>query len=609
MRVAFARWLLLPALQLWILCGCTDASLAELPTPPPPVPDNKLAIEGKVCTQTPEDLVFPLRVMFLVDCSESMEVNDPPDPVTGDTGRARAVRETIAELLASGGDVEVSMIRFSAEAQPLTAEMNDEGQFESYFTDDLEFVDDMLGYLNETDRTTNYVLALAEAYAEIRDELMDAEQESLPLSTYHVILISDGIPDAEGDETASNSSENILEAVEGIMDLGTLFHVDHMAVNTALIATGNPQVDGDAEDLLSSMAQVGEGSFRSFASGGELNFMYVDLTTLRRVFTLKTLLAANLNAVVKGDQVLPDSDGDGLDDGHEAGIGSNPLMPDSDGDGCRDAIEYRYFTSGMNPTDPDDCTCFVPDYCFDADEDGLCDNGCDDLDGDNLCDCLDVNLDGICDPENYEDTDGDGLVNCEERYVGTSRTGADTDTDGLVDFLEVRFGTAPDQDDTSDDLDWDAVPNGEEVRSATDPLEASDLGRFDQAYRTTVTESNTVVNGRTCYDFEIRNITLTEVQRDDGSNDGILGDIEYSTGPGGQGFHGRNRILVYAGEVPFDDLETYARFRVACVEAKFVENGNYRDPPSGVVQLEESDFVEMAEFDPAAHCIAPGGTP
>ncbi len=596
------------------LLACTDAALEGMPPPPPAIADNKLAISGEVCTKDPEELVFPLRVVFLVDCSHSMAVTDSVNAVTGETGRERAVRETVEELLSRGGDVKISVVRFHSAAQPLTAELDADGQYVSYFSDDLTFINARIAGLGMTERTTNYIRALSEAYAEIRHELMNAEQESLALSTYHVIMVTDGIPDVEGDETRENSTDNILDAVEGIMDLGRLFHIDNMSVSTAFLSTNSPEVNKVAEDQLQAMAEQGNGTYRSFASGGELNFLHINLTTLRRVFTLKTLVAQNINAVVDTDKVLADSDGDGLADETEFAIDSDPFSPDTDGDGCRDGMEYRYKTSGMDPIDPGDCLCYVPDYCFDDDDDGVCDcedgaepgSCCQDEDGDGLCDCIDVDGDGRCDPENYTDFDGDGLFNCEERYTGTNRSGADSDGDGLVDFLELRFGTSPDIDDIADDLDWDAVANGEEVRTATDPGHENPGGRSDQAYRYQLWESR-VEESKTCYGFDVENISLTEV---------VPGtDAQRTTGPAGQGYSGTNRILIYMGEVPFDDMESYARFRVACVEAIYRYDGNYKSPPSGLVRLTDADFVSLADFDPdnpelaesELHCIPPGG--
>ncbi|MBW1880411.1 MAG: VWA domain-containing protein [Deltaproteobacteria bacterium] len=590
--------LLFAALTLAAGLHCTDASLGLLPEGPEPPFDNRLTVEGEVCTQSTEDLVFPLRVLFLVDASESMEITDPPDAVTGETQRERAVRETVADLLDGSGDVKVSVVRFSAQAQPLTVEVDDDGQFASYFTDDLDFALSRLYLLGETDRTTNYIQALSEAYSEVRDELTRADQESLALSTYQVILITDGIPDVEGGQGVGDIEDDILDAVQAIMDLGGLFHVDRVAVNAALISSGNPAVDEQAEDLLDAVADQGEGTFRAFSSGGELNFLFVDLTTLKRVFMLRTLVAQNLNALVFEDEVLPDSDADGLEDAEEVAAGTDLLRPDSDGDGCRDSIEHRHVEAGLDPLDPDDCNCFFPDYCFDVDEDGLCDNGCLDEDEDDLCDCVDLDDDDRCDPENYPDSDGDGLVDCEERWAGTNRRGSDTDGDGLVDFHEIRFGVAPDLDDYLDDLDWDAVPNGEEVRTATDPRHASVVGRYHNAYRYRVTEGP-FEPGRTCYDFTVSNITLTELVADQQP-------VEEAW-PAGQGFSGRNRVLLFVGEVPFDDLESYARFRVACVQAAVLREGNFRDPPSGRVNVTDEDFVELSRFDAAEHCPPPGG--
>src|SRR5436190_21966872 len=102
------------------LAACSQASLKDLPEPPDAVIDDKVEIQGEVCTQSPEDLVFPLRVVFLVDCSESMEVSDPIDPKTGLSGREAAVVETAQELLTSDGDAKISSSRSSSEGQPLT---------------------------------------------------------------------------------------------------------------------------------------------------------------------------------------------------------------------------------------------------------------------------------------------------------------------------------------------------------------------------------------------------------------------------------------------------------------------------------------------------------
>ncbi len=575
---------------------CTDSSLELLPPSPPPKPDNKITITGKLCTEDPEALMFPVRVIFLVDCSESMGINDPVDVDSGESGRESAVKETVTKLLSKGDDVKVSVVRFSSEAQPLLE--NTKGGIKSYFSGDLKNILNKIAPLSETDRTTNYIQALAEAYTEIRHELVNAKQESLALSSYQVILVSDGIPDVSSESKVKNSAKNLKDSVDAIMKLGKLYHVNRIEVNSALISSGNAMVDKVSKDLMLSISKWGAGSFNFFNSGSELNFVNVDLTSIKRMFTLKTLVAQNINAQTLKNKIFADSDGDGITDIIEQAIGTDPLNPDSDGDGCRDGVEYRLRSSGMDPIDPSDCKCFLPEYCFDEDKDGKCDNGCLDLNKDELCDCIDKNKDGLCDLENYKDQDGDGLVDCEEIYTGTSRLGADSDGDGLVDFLEFRFGLSPELNDTAKDFDWDAVTNGEEVRTATDPLNEIKTGRGKQAYRYNVVETERVA-GVSCYDFDISNITITELADND-PEDGF-------EGPAGQGFSANNRVLIFAGEVPFDDPDSYGRFRVACVEANYHSDGNYKNPPSGKIKIKESDFVPLDKFDASVNCIPPGG--
>jgi hypothetical protein len=57
--------------------GCTDVALYLIPEAPPPPFDNKLRLAGNVCTADPSELEFPLKVLFIIDTSQSMNVNDP----------------------------------------------------------------------------------------------------------------------------------------------------------------------------------------------------------------------------------------------------------------------------------------------------------------------------------------------------------------------------------------------------------------------------------------------------------------------------------------------------------------------------------------------------
>ncbi len=667
----------LPILLAVGLFSCTNAELEPIP-PVPTYNDDKLAISGELCTLEPETLVFPLRVIFVVDSSVSMEANDPPDPVTGITGRERAVRETWETMLDQSAEgIKFSVIRFSAQAQPQTGvDLDGDSLADTYFTGDRVILDAATTSLGVTDRTTNYLNAIGEAYFEIRTELIQAEQESLPLSKYVVIFLSDGEPDTDSSDARENSREEILTAVRQLKELTENFRVGSFAFHTAFIASGQAASDQSASSLLQAMAETGDGTFRSFPSGEELNFLFVDFTVLRRVFTLRSLGVYNMNAAMDVDQIpappevpdldmgmdmqiedmgpdagmetevvepppvldglaltspdiprrmfvdsngsgflecgepMADTDGDGLSDVVEIRLGLNPLLRDTDDDGLNDYLEWQFRDDGLDPLEYTASGCFIPSPCVDADADGYCDcildsdadgvcdcvadnscldalgHDCLDLDEDQLCDCPDLDQDGFCD---YADRDGDGLHDCEEVYYGTSQLGVDSDADGIPDNIEVKFQTNPAEDDTQGDLDADGETNRVEVLTNTNPRCADTSLRSRNAYRYDLV--NTGIEGsQSCYTFDISNVTLVPTI-----------EVESEGYPGS----GWNRIYIYAGEVAFDDPTAFAKYRMACVYASYNPNGDYKNPPSGRVNLRESDFVEVGDFDPEIHCKYP----
>lgn len=499
--------------------ACTETDLEKLPEEPERR-DDKLAVSGELCTRKPETLTFPLRVMFIVDSSVSMQVTDPADPISGETGRERAVRETWERLLEQGAQgVQFSIIRFSSQAQPQTGvDTNGDGLADTYFTADRTRLEAGTAALADTNRTTNYVNALGEAYFEIRNELVNADQESLALSKYQVIFLSDGLPDVDSSEQRGNSSEQILDSVASIRELVADFGVREFSFNTAYLASGQQSFDQAAQELLQRMAEVGGGKFRSFPSGEALNFLFVDFTVLRRIFTLKALAAVNLNAVQDEAQLpewvealiaaanQPDSASDaGLDVGatdaggmdatmtpdatmmSDAGPDAgapvddgppesvNPFtfvdvdgndvprcgeaLADSDGDGLSDLREIELESNPLQD---------------DTDDDGLNDllewrfreSGFDLLDPeDSQCyvpeQCIDDDGDGFCDC--VRDSDADGVCNCEEE----GEQCADDMGHDCVDEDEDGFCDCPDLDDDGrcdyDDSDGDGLHDCEEV--------------------------------------------------------------------------------------------------------------------------------------------------
>ena len=413
------------------LAGCTEANLRGIPVEPT-VRDDKLQIAGTFCTEAPSTLLFPVRVLIMVDASESMLVTDPPDPVTGLPQREVAAREAVEALLGDeDGGVSIAVIRFSAEAQVLTfADENGNGAHdagEGFFTRSRTQLlgsggdEGVLASLRETDRTSDFINALGVAYSTLRDEMERADDASLPLSKYVVIFLSDFLPDVEGEEARENSRDRVLEGVDNIMDLGQLFRVGMLEMNYAYISTARDDVDRTAEDLGRTMAVHGDGTFRSFPNNEELNFLFVDLAALRRVFTLRTMVAVNTSTVSRG-------------------IGS-----------CGDGIDRHMVNCPIDFSRIESATCCqAPEgnappvwnlderrMCCDRDRDGFespwCGGGdCDDWDNQSFPGATRFLV----------DSDADGVPDEDEHRILSDAQNPDSDGDGFGDLLEYRFRTS-----------------------------------------------------------------------------------------------------------------------------------------------------------------------
>ena len=217
------------------------------------------------------------------------------------------------------------------------------------------------------------------------------------------------------------------------------------------------------------------------------------------------------------DPTNPDTDGDGLLDGLEAGLvtgtadtdpgvfrpdaqpatTTDPNDDDHDDDGLMDGTEDANHNGRVEPTETDNRDA-------DSDDDGIRDGtergrarpeGDDtnparfiaDLDPGSTTNPLSPDTDaggipdGLEDPNHNglvevgetdpndprdDDSDGDGISDADEIAAGTDPYSNDTDGDGLTDDQEIRLGTDP----TNDDTDGEGLSDGDEVNVwHTDP--------------------------------------------------------------------------------------------------------------------------------------------
>jgi len=197
-----------------------------------------------------------------------------------------------------------------------------------------------------------------------------------------------------------------------------------------------------------------------------------------------------------------DCDGDGLTNGEELALGTNPLNEDTDGDGVSDFQEVEDET---DPTDPCKYDSESQDrekvsegwLEGDCDGDGLTNGeelelGTDprnaDSDGDGVDDKQEVedetdptdgcsydlesqDLESVSEGWLGEDCDNDGLTNGEELDLGTDPRNADSDGDGVNDGQEVDDETDP----LNPDTDGDGVTDGKEKTDNTNPKDACEF--------------------------------------------------------------------------------------------------------------------------------------
>jgi hypothetical protein len=587
-----------PALCLALAgVGCTNAELEPVPPPEVARADNKLAVEGRFCTTDPDDLEFPVKMLFVIDTSSSMDSTDP------DATRVAALIEVIQSVEEIPG-VEIGIIGFGLGAQALTQECDDyveRTNCRDGFAPPAEALT-VAASAGQAAGTTDFIVALNSVISFLADDMGQSDPLELQNARYQIIFLSDGLPDSDGtfdpigtcEDAATWEREGqaipdadvvteVGELLEQIVELADQFDVRELGFNTAFAATPETptQIKACGSTFMRAMAKQGGGVFRDFSSGEEINFLFVDFTSFKRVFSMKSFLAQNLNAAafshaigvgprVRSDDPtlakgIIDSDADGLTDELEDKIGTDPRQQDTDDDGFSDLLEHRLSLSGIDPLDPTDADCLAD-----------VDRG---------------------------DFDGDGLRDCEERFFGTNVRAYDTDNDGFGDGVEILAALNPGLDDTLLDIDFDGVRNNNELRAHSRVDQDDVLELSEHAYRYRVIEDG-IEGSSLCYTFRVENIALASTQGADAPVVSAAGASSVGLG-GGEMQVSENRILFEVTEQPFDSNSEAGVARLACARARFDAERQLKDPANGVIVLPPTAFVPADEFDPLLHCVDP----
>ncbi len=564
------------------LQSCTDAGLQPMPEEITYY-DDKLEISGEFCTSPADEVSFPVKLLIVMDQSASLQCTDPSG------NRLVALNQAGRELDALP-NVEFGVIGFASwsrisEFSPnwsdaAAALAPDEGgdgpatDYQGSLSTVLRVLEqDMIASgTAEVARTKYIVLFLSDGIPEPRCEPGCDDGDVEPDSLYGVCNTTEEIEDGFYVDMYSQCPEynqipQIVQKVRDIVFLGEFYGAGEMQFHTIFLFAPDAAVQAacgdvaqfgyvrdEAEPLLRAMADEGLGTFRDVNTTEEIDFLDFDYESLQARYDMKSFLAINMNVVPGETGVLPDSDRDGLDDQREFEAGLTRLTDDSDGDHFSDLLEQEYAKKGFDPLDPE-----TPSI------------GC----------------------SGTQDSDGDGLRDCEEQFLKTDEFLVDSDGDRMPDGVEFRLGLDPTTRDTLVDHDFDNIRSGDEVRAGTNPLVLDEESMLVNKIIYSVKQGSVGPQETQCYDFKIQNITLVPTMN--------LPDEESPKGT--------NRIYIYAGEEPINSAGTRGMYHVACVEARYLGE-TYKNPASGMIRnLPAERFVDLALFDPEQHCLPAGADP
>jgi hypothetical protein len=547
--------------------ACTDADLYVPPAVLERVLDDRLALSGSFCAEGASDLDAYLKIMLVVDRSNSMIVSDPQNR------RVDAARELVMRFVEDPASfklragVEIAVVSFFGN---VVVHSRDERGLPGFSTDGPQILFSIT-QLAQTSSNTGYDKALAQAFTILDSDMARLADEAKRLSRYEVLFVSDGMPFPDNCRGETNAPSSAVAAVGRIKALQALHRVpirlhsvylaDPAVFTTPLnifqfqSTTGercdeyDPRADPFAPNapslgevtrrLLDDMASTGGGTFVQFNTGDVINFAGFEFADARRIFALAHFVVSNTSSVPEMDHVLADSDGDWLTDAEEIAIGTSPHLADSDGDYFRDGIEWRYRLTGFDPLDPTDARC--PDV-------------------------------------SAIDPDGDGLLDCEEVLLGTRRNRYDSDFDGMPDQLELAFGTnavsANSLQDLHNDADADGGSDADEVRWHMDP-NLDDVARRSKLAYIYDQRELPITTGQACYDFQVSNVALAST---------TTAPMEMSA-DGSVAPPGWNRVMLYFAQTPYDDPLGEPLYRVACVDARYVQERDLKFPASGRLQI------------------------
>ncbi|MBK6849233.1 MAG: VWA domain-containing protein [Proteobacteria bacterium] len=632
-RTGLALW----GVALWGLCcaACSEAGLQPIDHKVASLVDDRLDIEGRVCTSPPNEQVFPVKIMFIVDSSGSMQFTDPSDATASgcatlcplpapdgyglsaaqcatlcagaqNPGRQAAVQKVI-DRFRNNPAVSFSVIRFNGRIT-VNGSSTATG---SGFTNDASVLSQAAAGLGQADITTDYQGALSTAYQVLEKDLVETDPVQRARTKYVLIFLSDGAPDPVCAKGCGNDTVNVGVVIDSWCDVPREEWCDNFSANAELCAkmrewypamTDACQSYNSGEDLMRKVNEIV--ALGQQYNAGELRlhtaFLFID-SLPQAVLDIFAIDKAKSEALLKsmatagGGFFRSFNAGQAIDfldinyssvarpfgmtsfiaSSDNALPATDRLLVDTDGDGVDDTREFQAKSK---------------DRERDSDSDGYNDK----LELDRLKSGFDPTNAALpvraCAASERIDRDGDGLLDCEEAILGTDPKLVDSDRDRIPDGIEFAFGTDPAVADAKDDSDFDGKRNDEEIKTHSSPMQADPEIQANFRYIYDREEEAERVDRRSCLDFTVRRLRLVST-----AQRGAAGTI------------GFNEATLTFGEGPADDPRDFGSYKGACVRAQYVRQNctgddgkeqecGFKNPATGKITLTVDDFYDLAEL-------------
>jgi len=497
---------------------------------------HKINIMGTFLTESPDEIIFPVKVLFAIDCSLSM--GDSINGVTGGSDphykRFDEVRSFI-DKYNNNDNTSFEIMLWNNDVFETT--QNIDGN--PGFTKDPVEINRVLEN-KRVDTMTDYLGTLAQIQNDIKRDILkvkDQNQANLTRSKYIVIFFSDGMSNVQG---GIQPDSDIFNLVKDIKNLADENEVANFNFHTFLLSGlfGDSQIEQEAKKIavttLQGMADYGNGQFNEFETAQLIDFISIIDMRLTVEYKVKFLFAYNASVKPGIELIYPDSDRDGLSDNEEFIYQTDPTNKDSDDDGLGDYFEFSLSSPGhkLDPLSPD-----------------------------SPCDTPISNI--------WPDSDLDGFTDCEEFVKGTHRYIPDTDKDGIPDAIEFIAGTNPLDDQLVLDSDFDGIFDYFELRMHTNVRSNDPVLRERYSYiydiadegLEAINQGSEVPSYVRKYSFNISNIDLVET-------------IGFIDAEGTKWNYGDNLIYLYIAQVPEDSQSSAPIFRMAEIRHNIYDLNN-----------------------------------